>query len=379
MLRRSGISSRSIRSVYTSVLESDVNITPAGKVLHAVGSGGRSSRTGYTATIFGSTGFLGRYLNSKLARHGTTTVLPYRDEMKKRFLKVHGDLGVVNFVEFDGRNLESIEESVAHSDIVFNLIGSDYNTKNFQMADVNIGLTERITQAVKNAGVPRYVYVSSYNADPNSESVYYATKGISEGLVRDILPSSTIVRPGPMFGREDNLLNYLGPKIKMWSPNSNTKEIYPVHVTDVARGLEKIGYDDSTIGQTFELFGDQKFSFHEIRTMIHGITQDFSNAGPLPYNFGDYYAPLQLLKAISAAKQLLYWRTVNPDQIQRHLINQKIDPNAKTFKDLGITDLDQLPDLLFTYVKQWRHPLITQKGLPSKKEQQRLREYEHFI
>lgn len=366
---------RQTRSIYTSVLDSDINITRNGKVNVSVGHGGRSSRTGYTATVFGASGFLGRYLTSKLARHGTTTIVPFRDDMKKRFLKVTGDLGVVNFVEIDARNLKSIQDSVAHSDIVFNCIGVDYNTKNFSMADINIGLTERITQAVKDAGVPRFVHVSSYNANPDSNSVFYATKGVGEQVVRDILPESTIVRPAPMFGREDNLLNYLGPKLKMWTPNKNAKEIYPIHVMDVARGLEKIGFDDSTLGQTYELYGPEKFSYHEIRQMIHGITQNFAQAGPLPYSFADYQIPLPLAKLVAEIKQLVYWKLTNPDQIERHLINQTIDPTAKTFKDLEIEDLDQLANVLFTYVKHWRHPLIAQKGAPSAKE---LRQIQHF-
>lgn len=366
------------RSIYTSVLESDVNITRNGKVNQAVGHGGRSSRTGYTATVFGATGFLGRYLTSKLARHGTITVVPFRDDMKKRFLKVTGDLGVVNFVEFDARNVQLIRDSVAHSDIVFNCIGADYNTKNFSMADVNIGLTQRISEAVKEAGVPRFVHVSSYNADPKSDSIFYATKGVGEEVVRSIVPDATIVRPAPMFGREDQLLNYLGPKLKMWTPNRNAKEIYPVHVTDVAYGLEKIGFDDSTVGQTFELYGPEKMSFIEIRQMIAGITQDYLQVGPIDYRHADYKIPLALAKAVAALKQLAWWPMTNPDQVQRHLINQHIDPTAKTFKDVGVEEIDQLANVLFTYVKQWRHPLIHQMTAPSAKELKRLREIQHF-
>lgn len=357
------------------VLGSDVNITRNGKVLTSIGHGGRSSRTGYTATVFGASGFVGRYLTSKLAKHGTTVVAPFRDEMKKRFLKVTGDLGVVNFVEIDARNLKSIEDSVAHSDIVFNCIGADYNTKNFKMADVNIALAERIAQAAKDAGVPRFIHISSYNANPDSKSIFYATKGIGERRVKEILPDATIVRPAPMFGREDVLLNYLGPKLKMWTPNKNAKEVYPVHVLDVARALEKIGFDDSTVGQTYELYGPEKLSFYEIRQMIHGITQNFSHVGPLPYSFGDYKIPLTLAKIVADIKQALYWKMTNSDQIERHLIDQTIDPNAKTFKDLGMDNIDQLADVLFTYVKQWRHPLIAQKAAPSPKE---LRQIEHL-
>lgn len=66
--------------------------------------------------------------------------------MAKRHLKVSGDLGRVNFMvrnsqltigpdadellqEYDLRNTQSIEESVRHSDIVYNLVGRDYPTK----------------------------------------------------------------------------------------------------------------------------------------------------------------------------------------------------------------------------------------------------------
>ena len=58
--------------------------------------------------------------------------------MAKRHLKVAGDLGRVIFVEMDLRNTASIEESVRHSDIVYNLIGRDYSTKNFDLDDVHV-------------------------------------------------------------------------------------------------------------------------------------------------------------------------------------------------------------------------------------------------
>lgn len=378
--KRLGTGYLNVRTIYTPVLELDINITRAGKVNVSVGPGGRSSRTGYVATVFGASGFLGRYLVSKLARHGTTVMVPYRNEMKKRFLKVTGDLGVVNFVEWDARNVESIQESVAHSDIVFNCVGVDYPTKSFSIADVNVGITERIVNAVKEAGNPRFVHVSSYNANPQSLSIFYATKGIGEQIVRENLPQATIVRPSQMYGREDNLLNYLGPKLKMWTPNRNRKEIYPVHVLDVARALEKIGYDDSTVGETFELFGNEKLSYREIREMIHGITQDYSQVGPISYKFADYDIPLPLAKLVADLKQLVYWKLTNSDQVQRHVINQVIDTNAKTFQDLGITDITPLADVLFTYVKQWRHPLIGEEGssTSSTKEMKRLREMQHF-
>ena len=58
----------------------------------------RSSLGGHTATVFGATGFLGRYIVNRLAKKGCTVVVPYREEMAKRHLKLMGDLGRVHFL-----------------------------------------------------------------------------------------------------------------------------------------------------------------------------------------------------------------------------------------------------------------------------------------
>ena len=154
---------------------SDLVITRTGKpILRSVG--GRSSLGGYTATVFGATGFLGRYIVNRLARRGCQVVVPYREEMAKRHLKLTGDLGRVIFMEWDLRNTQSIEESVRHSDIVFNLVGRRYPTKNFSLADVHIEGTERIVEAVAKYDIDRYIHVSSYNADPKSPSEFFRVK-----------------------------------------------------------------------------------------------------------------------------------------------------------------------------------------------------------
>lgn len=153
----------------------DVAITRTGKPILRI-SGGRSSLGGHTATVFGANGFLGRYIVHRLARRGNQVVVPYRDDMGKRHLKPTGDLGRVTFLEFDPRNTQSIEESVRHSDIVFNLIGKNYPTKNFSLHDVNVESVERIAEACAKYDVDRFIHVSSYNVDPNSPSEFFRTK-----------------------------------------------------------------------------------------------------------------------------------------------------------------------------------------------------------
>ena len=78
-------------------IQQDIAITRTGKPIIRI-AGGRSSLGGHTATVFGATGFLGRYIVNRLARAGCTVVVPFREEMAKRHLKVSGDLGRVVFL-----------------------------------------------------------------------------------------------------------------------------------------------------------------------------------------------------------------------------------------------------------------------------------------
>lgn len=58
-------------------------------------------------------------------------------------------------------------------------------------------------------GVSRFVHVSHLNADENSPSAFLRTKAEGEALVKRAFEGATIVRPGPMYGHEDRLLNQM--------------------------------------------------------------------------------------------------------------------------------------------------------------------------
>lgn len=92
LLARSAVVVGQSRSVHDLVIK-----RKTGLPIHRAGpyGGGRSSVSGHVATVFGCTGFLGRYLVDRLAQKGTQVIVPYRDEDEKRHLKVMGDLGQI--------------------------------------------------------------------------------------------------------------------------------------------------------------------------------------------------------------------------------------------------------------------------------------------
>lgn len=261
--------------------------------------------------------------------------------MAKRHLKVSGDLGRVTFLEYDLRNTQSIEESVRHSDVVYNLVGRNYPTKNFTLEDVHVEGTERIVEAVAKYDVDRYIHVSSFNADPKSPSEFFRTKAEGERVARSIFPETTIVRPAPLFGFEDKLLHKLAGVTNLFTANHMQERYWPVHAIDVGMALEKMLQDDSTASETYELYGPKNYSTAEIAELVD--KEIFKHRRHLN-------VPKVLLKPIAEVlNRLLWWPVLSADEVEREFIDQKIDPKAKTFKDLGIEPAE-LSELTFHYL-----------------------------
>ena len=76
---------------------------------------------------------------------------------------------------------------------------------------------ERIARICAENGVPRFVHVSHLNADINSPSAFYRTKARGEEAVLASFPEAIIVRPGPMYGQEDRLLNNMACTFRLAS------------------------------------------------------------------------------------------------------------------------------------------------------------------
>ncbi|KAI9150168.1 NADH-ubiquinone oxidoreductase subunit [Paramyrothecium foliicola] len=346
---------------------SDVHITRTGKPILRV-EGGRSSLGGHTATVFGATGQLGRYIVNRLARQGCTVVVPFREEMTKRHLKVTGDLGKVVFVEYDLYNTASIEASVRHSDVVYNLIGRDYPTKNYSLEDVHVGGTERIVESVAKYDVDRYIHVSSYNANAQSTSEFFATKGRGEQVARSIFPETTIVRPAPIFGFEDRLLLRLASALNLFTSNNMQERFRPVHSIDVGAALEKMLYDDSTAGQTYELYGPKEYAMAEIAAYVDKEIYKQRRHINLPK---------AILKPVAGVlNRVLWWHTMSADEIEREFMDQVIDPEAKTFKDLGIEPGD-IANFTYHYLQGFRSQNYYDLPPATEKERREDKKYIH--
>ena len=101
--------------------------------------------------------------------------------------------------------------------------------------------------------------------------------------------------------------------------------------------------DDNTASQTFELYGPKNYSTAEIAEIVDKEIIKHRRHINIP--------KAVLKPAADIVNKVLWWNlmSLSGDQIEREFIDQKIDPKAKTFKDLGIEPAE-LTNLTYHYL-----------------------------
>ncbi|KAF8523207.1 NADH dehydrogenase [Gautieria morchelliformis] len=318
---------------------------PSNKPTIAYGPPGRSADSGHVATVFGCTGFLGRYLVHKLAKVGTTVVVPYREEDQKRHLKVMGDLGQIVSLEWDIRNEEQTAECIRRSDIVYNLVGRDYETKNFTFEDVHVKGAAMIARVASKLGVPRFVHVSHLNASRDSKSAFYRAKYQGEERVMQEFGNASIVRPAMMYGHEDKLLNNMAFWPIWWQLNHGETKVRPAHVLDVAQALHNF-IDLPPQPQIYSLPGPRTYTYEELLDLVSSVTYNPHSSAPT--------LPKRIASFLARVSQVAWWPIISPDEVERRYINDVSE--AEVPGDWGKLGVE--PDVIemhaLKYLKRYR-------------------------
>ncbi|KAG7088537.1 hypothetical protein E1B28_012520 [Marasmius oreades] len=320
----------------------DLTTLPNHKPVISHGPPGYSATSGHVVTVFGCTGFLGRYLISKLAKMGTQVIVPYRDEDDKRHLKPMGDLGQIVPMEWDIRNETQIAECLRHSDIVFNLVGRDYETKNFTYSQVLAEGAHRIAKVAADVGVPRLVHLSHLNASHNSKSKFYQSKAEGEELVKEAYNGATIIRPGAMYGYEDKLLNNLAAWPMFWKLNDARTKTRPVHVLDVAQALANLVHG-SRLSRTVNLPGPSTLTHEYLLDLVSSLTFQPESRVPV--------VPKSVALLAARMAQIPWWPMLSPDEVERRYIDDA-DTNGD-WDVVGVTPAE-IEQHAITYVRRYR-------------------------
>lgn len=173
-----------------------------------------------------------------------------------------------------------------------------------------------------------------------------------------------------MFGYEDRLLHRLASPSNVITSNWMQERFSPVHAIDVGMALEAMLHDDTTAAETFELYGPTEYTMAELNDLVEREAMKKRR---------HINIPKRIMKPVARyANKLLWWPIHSEDEVEREFIDQYIDPQAKTFKDLDIEPVE-LSSLTYEYLKGYRSSSYYDLPPMSEREKREEKKYLHVI
>jgi uncharacterized protein YbjT (DUF2867 family) len=219
------------------------------------------------ATVFGGSGFIGRYVVKRLAHKGYVVRVAVRDPEAALFLKPMGSVGQVVPLFASLTNEATVQRAIEGANLVVNCVGILHG--DFQR--IHAEGARLIGRRAAASGVARLVHLSAIGAREDAPSQYAATKGVGERLLHEAFPSATILQPSLVFGPEDNLFNRFAAMARMlpFMPVicGDTK-FQPVYVGDVADAVMAVAARPDAAGAVYELGGPRVWSMRELLAYV---------------------------------------------------------------------------------------------------------------
>ena len=143
--------------------------------------------SGELITVFGGSGFLGRYVVRNLCRAGYRVRVAVRKPHLAGDQRLAGDVGQVQIVQANVRNRPSIQRALEGASGVINLVGILFE-RGQQTFEGTQGLgAKNVAELAAEAGITNFVQLSAIGADAESEAEYARTKAAAEADVRQYL------------------------------------------------------------------------------------------------------------------------------------------------------------------------------------------------
>ena len=224
--------------------------------------------SGKLVTVFGGSGFLGDHVVQALLSRGARVRIASREPKKAYRLKTLAQLGQLQFARCDTTRPASVAAAIAGSDAAVNLVGSFKG----DLMRVIAGSARNVAEAAAKAGCSAIVHVSAIGADAASPAGYARAKAESERAVLAAFPTATIIRPGVLFGEDDNFTQMFAgliaklPALPVFGPDA---ALQPLHVDDAAAAIVNALADPAKAGgKTFEIAGPERITMRAFNESI---------------------------------------------------------------------------------------------------------------
>jgi len=303
-------------------------------------------------TIFGGSGFLGRYIAQRMAHQGWRVRVAVRRPNEAMFVQPYGQVGQVIPVQANIRDDASTRAAIAGADVVVNCVGILAENSRQKFDAVQGDGVARIATMSAEAGASKFIHVSSIGADVESNSKYLRSKAAGEAAVLAAIPDAVILRPSVVFGTEDRFFNKFGTMSRYFPilpmVGADTK-FQPVYVDDVAAAAQAaINSDASGI---YELGGPDVETFRELMQRMLRVVRRKRFLISLPFGFAKFNAFFIELwhKMTLGIVPLVLTR----DQVKMLAHDNVVSDGAKTLADLGV-DPTGMDAVLDSYLYRFR-------------------------
>ena len=297
-------------------------------------------------TIFGGTGFVGRHLIKYLCNHECIIKVPTRNPAKGYFLQPLGDVGQINLVKFDLSDNQKLKNLIEDSDIIINLIGILFEKKKNDFTNLHYNFVKRLVDNINLHKIP-FIQISELGVNKYQNSLYSESKFNAEKYIQKNLKKFVIVRPGLIFGPEDNFFCKFA-KMSLYSPflplimGGKTK-FQPVYVEDVCKGIVKI-LEKNITNKIFEFGGPDIFTFKEL---LQILLKSINRKRLL------IYIPRKIAILMAKFFQVFPNPLLTEDQVKLLDNNNIILKTNHTFKHLGVNPVC-LELILSDYLKRFK-------------------------
>ena len=304
-------------------------------------------------TIFGGSGFVGRYVAQRMAKQGWRVRVAVRRPNEALFVRQYGAVGQVEPVLCNIRDDASVIKVIIGANAVVNCVGILSESGKNTFKNVQALGAERVAKISSENGVANFVQISAIGSNEASLSNYARTKALGEASVLKYFPDATILRPSIIFGPEDQFFNRFAQMATL-SPflplvGAHTK-FQPVHVGDVAFAVEK-ALSDRSVSGIYELGGPNIETFSELMKRMLGVIQRRRLMLKVPFFVaGIMGQSLDLLKAVTFG--LFPNNILTQDQVKNLQIDNIVSTDANDLSDLEIrpTAMETvLPEYLWRY------------------------------
>ena len=317
-------------------------------------------------TIFGGSGFVGRYIARRMAKEGWRVRVAVRRPNEALFVKPYGVVGQVEPVFCNIRDDASVLTALQGADVVVNCVGVLAEIGKNSFVALQRDGAARIARLAATNGVMRLVHLSALGADVESDSLYSRTKAEGEQAVLAAFPMAVILRPSIIFGAEDGFFNrfaamsQFGPVLPIIGAETRFQ---PVYVDDVAQATV-CGVLGEAVPGIYELGGPEICSFRDLMGKMLLVIKRRRLVVNVPFfaarlmAFG--FDTVQFLTG-----GLLKNGMITRDQVKNLRSDNVVGQAAKTIADLGVEPLAMasvLPDYLWRFRPSGQYAAIKESS-----------------